>query len=245
MSNSSKHLVWVFLFISETVDKRRPFLQTPGKTSYSNYINACFVTSYRKKDAFIATQSPLPNSVEDFWRLVYDWKCPLIVMLNQLDPRDKTCCKYWPENNSSQFGNMNVTLKEEQNVGIYVHRQFELINTYNQEQRLVHHMHLNSWDEKNQQDLIILIRDMEKIQQDYSMVAPTVVHCINGVGLTGVFLTVKSEMERMITEGCVDVFHTVRQLRRSNHCMVYTEEDYYLCHQLLKLEFPESHYANI
>ena len=47
--------------------------------------------SYRKKDAFIATQSPLPNTVEDFWRLIYDWKCPLIVMLNQLDPMDKVC----------------------------------------------------------------------------------------------------------------------------------------------------------
>lgn len=45
----------------------------------------------------------------------------------------------------------------------------------------------------------------------------------NGVGRTGVFLTVKSEMERMGAEGNVDVFHTVRQLRGSNHCMVYTE----------------------
>ncbi|KAJ8040911.1 Receptor-type tyrosine-protein phosphatase T [Holothuria leucospilota] len=160
------------------VDKRRPFLQTPGKTSNSNYINACFVTSYRKKDAFIATQSPLPNTVEDFWRLVYDWKCPLIVMLNQLDPRDKTCCKYWPENVSSRFGNMTVMLKEEKNVGIYVQRQFELIDAFNQEPRFVHHMQLNSWDERNQQDLTILIHDMEKIQQDYSMVAPAVIHCM-------------------------------------------------------------------
>ncbi|KAJ8035152.1 Receptor-type tyrosine-protein phosphatase alpha [Holothuria leucospilota] len=134
--------------------------------------------SYRKKAAFIATQSPLPNTVEDFWRLVYDFKCPVIVMLNQVDPRDKTCCKYWPENAPSRFGNMSVMLKDEQNVGIYMQRQFELTDGFHQEPRLVHHMQLNSWDESNQQDLTILIRDMKNIQQDYSMVEPTVVHCM-------------------------------------------------------------------
>ncbi|PIK49606.1 putative receptor-type tyrosine-protein phosphatase alpha, partial [Apostichopus japonicus] len=46
-------------------------------------------SSYEKKDAFITTQSPLPNTIEDFWRMIYDHKCHTVVMLNQLDKSDK------------------------------------------------------------------------------------------------------------------------------------------------------------
>ncbi|KAJ8040914.1 Receptor-type tyrosine-protein phosphatase alpha [Holothuria leucospilota] len=228
------------------VDKKRPFLQSPGKASSSSYINACIVPSYKKKNAFIATQSPLPNTVEDFWRLVYDWNCPLIVMLNQLDPRDKTCCKYWPESGSSQFGHMTVKLKDQQNTKFYsTFRQFDITHSYDQKARSVFQLQLKSWDTRKLRDIISLIKDMEKLQQNCSMVTPIIVHCINGVGRTGVLIAVKSEMERFSAEGNFDVFTTVRKLRGSNLSMVYTEEDYYICHQLLKLEFPESQYANM
>lgn len=41
--------------------------------------------SYRQPAAFIVTQYPLPNTVKDFWRLVYDYGCTSIVMLNEVD----------------------------------------------------------------------------------------------------------------------------------------------------------------
>lgn len=41
--------------------------------------------SYRQPAAFIVTQHPLPNTVKDFWRLVYDYGCTSLVMLNEID----------------------------------------------------------------------------------------------------------------------------------------------------------------
>ena len=32
----------------------------------------------------IVTQSPLPDTIVDFWRLVHDYKCNLIVSMNTL-----------------------------------------------------------------------------------------------------------------------------------------------------------------
>ncbi|KAJ8040184.1 Receptor-type tyrosine-protein phosphatase alpha [Holothuria leucospilota] len=227
------------------VEKKRPYLQSQGKNSSSNYINACFVMSYRKEKSFIATQSPLPSTIEDFWRLVYDWGCPLIVMLNQLDEGDETVCKYWPDAGSSQYGHITVELKEERKESRYTSRLFQVDHAHNQKPISVHHLQLNSWDENNLWDIYSFIKDIEKLQQDFMMVEPTVIHCINGVGRTGIIIAVKSEMERIEAEKKVDVFTTVRQMRASNHNLVKTKEEYALCHQLLKLSSPESTYANI
>ncbi len=51
--------------------------------------------SYRQPAAFIVTQHPLPNTVKDFWRLVYDYGCTSIVMLNEIDlAQVRLCCCY-------------------------------------------------------------------------------------------------------------------------------------------------------
>nr|XP_021322118.1 receptor-type tyrosine-protein phosphatase mu-like [Danio rerio] len=66
-------------------DRCLPFLITIDGES-SNYINAALMDSYKQPSAFIVTQHPLPNTVKDFWRLVLDYHCTSIVMLNDVDP---------------------------------------------------------------------------------------------------------------------------------------------------------------
>ena len=39
--------------------------------------------SYHARRAFIATQGPLPNTVVDFWRMVWQYNVPVIVMLTE------------------------------------------------------------------------------------------------------------------------------------------------------------------
>lgn len=51
----------------------------------------CFLQSYRQPAAFIVTQHPLPNTVKDFWRLVYDYGCTSLVMLNEIDLAQVYC----------------------------------------------------------------------------------------------------------------------------------------------------------
>ena len=55
-------------------DLCRPYLMTTVGRGYDNYINAVFVNGHKTKRGFISTQLPLPNTVVDFWCLLYDHK---------------------------------------------------------------------------------------------------------------------------------------------------------------------------
>lgn len=45
--------------------------------------------SYTRRDGFVLTQMPLPNTVIDFWRLIHDHNVAAIVMLNEVDQCDE------------------------------------------------------------------------------------------------------------------------------------------------------------
>ena len=49
----------------------------------SDYINASWVDGYRTQRAYIATQAPLAETLEDFWRMIWETHCSLIVMLTK------------------------------------------------------------------------------------------------------------------------------------------------------------------
>ena len=48
----------------------------------SDYINANYIDGYMKKKAFIATQAPIPDTISDFWRMVWMQNSLTIVMLS-------------------------------------------------------------------------------------------------------------------------------------------------------------------
>uniref|UniRef100_A0A4W5LPQ3 Receptor-type tyrosine-protein phosphatase U n=1 Tax=Hucho hucho TaxID=62062 RepID=A0A4W5LPQ3_9TELE len=65
-------------------DRALAFLVTTEGES-NNYINAALTDSFHQPAAFIVTPHPLPGTTADFWRLVFDYGCTSVVMLNQLN----------------------------------------------------------------------------------------------------------------------------------------------------------------
>ncbi|KAK2156855.1 hypothetical protein NP493_1931g00000 [Ridgeia piscesae] len=97
-------------------DKTRPILSTksPGR---SDYINAVFIDSFGKPDGYLLTQMPLPDTVVDFWRLVFDYKCATIILLEEVDAEGDT--PYWPGVDQQQtYGSMTVTLLQERDSNV-------------------------------------------------------------------------------------------------------------------------------
>lgn len=46
---------------------------------------------YRQKDSYMASQGPLQHTIEDFWRMIWEWRSCSIVMLTELEERGQVC----------------------------------------------------------------------------------------------------------------------------------------------------------
>lgn len=53
------------------------------------YINAVYVDGFFKSNKYIVTQQPLPNTENDFWKLVFQKECSIVISLNEIDLNDK------------------------------------------------------------------------------------------------------------------------------------------------------------
>ena len=93
----------------------------------ADYINASFIDGYRYRSAYIATQGPLPQTCEDFWRMLWEHNSNIIVMLTKVNEmgRDK-CHQYWPSERSQRYLYFVVDPITEYNMPQYILREFKV-----------------------------------------------------------------------------------------------------------------------
>ncbi|KAK3563244.1 hypothetical protein QTP86_019356 [Hemibagrus guttatus] len=230
-------------------DFNRVILSVKRGQEFTDYINASFIDGYRQKDYFIATQGPLAHTVQDFWRMVWEWKCHSIVMLTELKEREQEkCVRYWPADGNISFGDYNVELKRDTLYETFSLRDLLLTFSSEKQSRLVRHFHFHGWPEigipSDGKGMIDLIAAVQK-QQQQSGNHPIVVHCSAGAGRTGTFIALSNILERVKAEGLLDVFQTVKSLRTQRPHMVQTVEQYDFCYKVVQ-DFVDifSDYAN-
>uniref|UniRef100_A0A8C5NG05 protein-tyrosine-phosphatase n=1 Tax=Gouania willdenowi TaxID=441366 RepID=A0A8C5NG05_GOUWI len=231
-------------------DRCLPFLITIDGES-SNYINAALMDSYRQPAAFIVTQHPLPNTVKDFWRLVYDYGCTSLVMLNEIDLAQVShrlgCPQYWPEEGMLRYGPVQVECMSCSMDCDVISRLFRVCNlTRPQEGYLmVRQFQYMGWAghrdvPASKRSFLKLILQVDQWQREGEEgEGRTIVHCLNGGGRSGVFCASSIVCEMAKRQSVVDVFHAVKTLRNSKPNMVDAPEQYRFCYDLA-LEFIES-----
>ncbi|XP_072947207.1 tyrosine-protein phosphatase Lar isoform X2 [Epargyreus clarus] len=216
----------------------------------SDYINASFVDGYRYRAAYIATQGPLPDTTDDFWRMLWEHNSTIIVMLTKLKEMGREKChQYWPSDRSVRYQCFVVDPIAEYNMPQYILREFKVTDARDGASRTVRQFQFTDWPEqgvpKSGEGFIDFLGQVHKTKEQFGQDGPITVHCSAGVGRTGVFITLSTVLERMQYEGVVDVFQTVRTLRTQRPAMVQTEDQYDFCYRAA-LEYLGSfdHYAN-
>ncbi|XP_031441353.1 receptor-type tyrosine-protein phosphatase S isoform X29 [Clupea harengus] len=230
-------------------ESTRVCLQPIRGVEGSDYINGSFIDGYRQQKAYIATQGPLAETTEDFWRMLWEHNSTIVVMLTKLREMGREKChQYWPAERSARYQYFVVDPMAEYNMPQYILREFKVTDARDGQSRTVRQFQFTDWPEqgvpKSGEGFIDFIGQVHKTKEQFGQDGPISVHCSAGVGRTGVFITLSIVLERMRYEGVVDIFQTVKMLRTQRPAMVQTEDQYQFCYRA-GLEYLGSfdHYA--
>jgi len=221
-------------------DSTRVKLNPIENEEFSDYINASWVND----NTYIATQGPLPQTIFDFWRMVWQYDVQIILMLTKiLENGRMKCHKYWPEAEHETYKTFKIISQsvEEDDKNAITTRVLKIINLKTSEEREVIHYQYHGWpdhgvpsDTKGIRELLKRIEEKKK-----DSISPVVVHCSAGIGRTGTYCTVdaalkkaKKHIESNKTESLeYDLYNIVLQLRKQRNGMVQQPEQYKFCYE--------------
>ncbi|KAL1129262.1 hypothetical protein AAG570_013791 [Ranatra chinensis] len=219
-------------------DHSRVILQPVDGIPGSDYINANYCDGYRKHNAYVATQGPLPETCGDFWRMCWELRTATIVMMTKLEERTRIKCdQYWPARGTETYGTITVTLSEVQELATYCIRTFNINRGGSSERREVKQLQFTAWPDHGVPDhpapFLQFLRRVRGVNAASECTGPLVVHCSAGVGRTGCFIVIDSMIERMRHEKTLDIYGHVTCLRAQRNYMVQTEDQYIFIHDAL------------
>ncbi|XP_063974883.1 tyrosine-protein phosphatase non-receptor type 7-like isoform X1 [Diachasmimorpha longicaudata] len=200
-----------------------------------SYINANYIRGFDgEENRFIATQGPLPNTVTDFWKMIWMDRVQAIVMMTRLYEASKTKCDvYFPLEISSrvQSGPFTIILNSIISRGGFTIRDLEI--RHEGDRRQVTHYWYDSWPDhavpQTSDSLVSLAAEVNTLP------GPIVVHCSAGIGRTGCFIALATGIMQLSRDGNVDVLGILCQMRYDRGGMVQTAEQYEFVHRALCL----------
>ncbi|KAF7668966.1 hypothetical protein LDENG_00273380, partial [Lucifuga dentata] len=215
-------------------DSSRVKLSIHG-SPFDDYINANYMPGYNSRKEYIAAQGPLPCTINEFWRMIWEKNVQTLVMLTRCSEQGRVKCEqYWPSS-TKHFANITVTTTSEIPLEDWTIRDFEVKNVKTVETRSVRHFHFTAWPDHGvpqTTELLINFRHLVREHMDqYSRHSPTLVHCSAGVGRTGTFIAIDHLIFQIERENAVDVYGIVHDLRMHRPLMVQTEDQYVFLNQ--------------
>ncbi|XP_008161205.2 receptor-type tyrosine-protein phosphatase N2 isoform X2 [Chrysemys picta bellii] len=215
-----------------TYDHSRICLKAENSHDNSDYINASPIMDHDPRNpAYIATQGPLPATVADFWQMVWENGCVVIVMLTPLTENGvKQCYHYWPDEGSNLYHIYEVNLVSEHIwCEDFLVRSFYLKNLQTNETRTVTQFHFLSWhDQKVPASTRSLLDFRRKVNKCYrGRSCPVIVHCSDGAGRSGTYILIDMVLNKM-AKGAkeIDIAATLEHLRDQRPGMVQTKEQF-------------------
>nr|CAB3263076.1 uncharacterized protein LOC100187461 [Phallusia mammillata] len=227
-------------YINANYVRNCAFLKSPSKAVRDVPSSAVPVTL--KNSAFIATQGPMANTIDDFWRMTWQQRVRSIIMITKLMERKEKCSRYLPINvgQSECFGGVTVKVESIRQFEHFSVRSLTLTNT-DGESRSVNHYWYTTWMDhetpEKTRGLLELVQEVTRWKKDSH--GPIAVHCSAGIGRTGCYIAVSVGCEQLLKTGKVDILRIVSQMRLDRGGMIQTWEQYQFVHQAL------SRYARI
>ncbi|XP_046585361.1 uncharacterized protein LOC124292329 isoform X4 [Haliotis rubra] len=211
-------------------NRGRPFLSTPV-ADHNDYINAVILPSATQPLGLIATQTPLKDTVVDFWRLVFDHDCFTIVCL---EDEGENQAIYPRKNESLNIGPFRLTtLKEDTSRDSFT--EMELNLALREQDNTLHQIRVFKVRSQIPGPTEPMLEFVNEIgRKGSSEEHNTLVHCLDGARLCGVFCSVLNIMSRLRLDKEVDIYLTIRELQCIRPQFIQSYDQYKFCYDLVK-----------
>jgi len=217
--------------------------QLPGD-QFSDYVNANYVSGWQQPAAYIATQGPIPGTFTDFWRMVWEENCGVIVMVTkETEMGKRKCDKYWPDQGQPlQCGTLEVLYRDydDSDESLCI-RRMELRSSIFNESREVVQYQVKSWPDQGVPEnggqflqLVHQVREETQAAMGRGQNGPVVTHCSAGIGRTGTFIAVDTTLRRLLAAGNIDLMSTVNHMRQERVGSVQTIAQYRFCYDAIQ-----------
>ncbi|CAL7950322.1 unnamed protein product [Xylocopa violacea] len=217
-------------------------LQKINNDPLTEYINASYVRGPKNATRYyIACQAPMETTVTDFWRMIWEQQCKVIIMLTDLVENGvEKCTEYVPPSEITDchrlYGDYQVTLKKRETKEKYAISTLHLKNLENNTFREVFHIWYLWPVDGPQSDgagLIAVLLEARALQRGGP--GPIVVHCSPGTGRTGTLIALDLGIRQYEITRTVDVPRVVYTIRRDRAGAVQTKEQYAFIYKALNL----------
>lgn len=227
----------------KSYDQTRVKLAVLGSNANSDYINADFVEGYKGRKLYICAQGPLDRTVADFWRMIYEHKVSVIVMLTGIEEHGKIkCAHYWNDEGTKEIDNLfQVVLQNVHKYSDYIVRRFTLQKTGESEAKEILQFHFLMWkDFLAPEQPSWLLRFIKRVNEHYCPdKGPLLVHCSAGVGRTGTFIAIDSLVPEITSlSSYINIFDCVSHLRYQRNYLVQSLKQYIFVYRAL-MEFAQ------
>ncbi|XP_078114764.1 receptor-type tyrosine-protein phosphatase C isoform X2 [Sander vitreus] len=209
----------------------------------TQYINASHIDGYWGPCTFIATQTPLPDTMADFWLMVYQKKASTIVMLSDCKEGDQESDYVYWDKDKKTFGDFEVEVASTDTSPTFISRNMLIHHVKRKDSRPVKHFQFLKWASselpQSPQDLTDMIKDIKhSCGRKSQKTMPVVVHCNDGSSRSGIFCALWNLLDSAETEKLVDVFQVVKTLRKERQGMLSSLEQYQFLYDALEGVFP-------
>ena len=89
-----------------------------------------FIQGYKHKRAFIVAEGPMQSTMRNFWKIIYERNCAVVVMTSGLiEEEQEASARYWPDSGIAHYGEFAVDLLGEKKLEGFMIRNLSVMDT--------------------------------------------------------------------------------------------------------------------
>ncbi|XP_048252892.1 tyrosine-protein phosphatase non-receptor type 12-like isoform X6 [Haliotis rufescens] len=221
-------------------DYHRVVLSKQDGAEGSDYINASFIKDVNGKNGYIASQGPLPHTVNDFWRMLWEYKVEIVFMVCREEESGRPKCeRYWDtEGEAKMFGQLEVTVESEKVLFPDFVERILRVNCGG-EKHVVKQFHYTGWPDHgvphHSREIYKMVGKMREARRLLEI--PIVIHCSAGCGRTGTICAVDYAWtmldQNKVSHG-FSLYEVIKHIRQQRQSMVQTPDQYEFAHLVVQ-----------